>query len=151
VLEAELRRLATFRVALRQFEFFSERTSGELGLTSQQYQALLVIRGDDGSVPFTLKVLAQRLNIKHNSAVGLVDRIEQIGLVERRACENDRRSVVVGLTARGKKVLNQLAIQHRRELQRVAPSFLRHFRHFARILDETEWGERSRRSRGPQA
>jgi len=145
VLEAELRRLAAFRVALRHFEFFSEQVSGELGLTSQQYQALLVTQGDEGTASFTLKVLAQRLNIKHNSAVGLVDRIEQLGLVERRACENDRRSVVVELTARGKKVLNQLAIQHRRELHRIAPEFARHFRHFARSVDETEWRQVPRR------
>ncbi|VTU17507.1 Organic hydroperoxide resistance transcriptional regulator [Variovorax sp. SRS16] len=149
--EAELRRLAAFRVALRQFEFFSEQVSGELGLTSQQYQALLVTLGDEGAVPFTLKVLAQKLNIKHNSAVGLVDRIEQLGLVVRRSCEDDRRSVRVELTERGKMVLNQLAIQHRRELHRVAPEFGRYFRHFARTVDETEWREPPRRGRKPAA
>jgi DNA-binding MarR family transcriptional regulator len=139
--------MAAFRVALRRFESFSEQVSGELGLTSQQYQALLIVRGDDGALPFTLKVLAQRLNIKHNSAVGLVDRIGQLGLIERRACENDRRSVVVELTARGKKLLNQLAIRHRRELHRIAPEFVRHFRHFARGVDETEWRDLPPRKR----
>jgi DNA-binding MarR family transcriptional regulator len=145
VIEAELRRMAVFRVALRQFESFSERVSAELGLTSQQYQALLIVRGNEGTAPFTLKVLAQQLNIKHNSAVGLVDRIEQLGLVERHACENDRRSVVVVLTAHGKKVLDRLAIEHRRELHRIAPAFSRHFRHFARSLDEPEWRQIPRR------
>ena len=129
--EEEFRRLAAFRMLLRQFQSFSEQASGAQGLTSPQYQSLLAIKAHEGDAPFTVKVLAQRLLIKHNSAVGLVDRIEQLGLVARQPSQRDRRSVVVELTAQGKRVLNRVAAQHRRELKRIAPELGRHASHFA--------------------
>jgi DNA-binding MarR family transcriptional regulator len=128
----EIRTLAAFRLALRQFQSFSEQAAEARGLTSQQYQALLAIKGEDGAAPFTVTLLAQRLLIKHNSAVGLVDRMEQIGLVARRPSETDRRSVVIEVTARGESEFRRLARAHRRELQRIAPELGRHFRHLAR-------------------
>lgn len=142
MIDEEFRRLAEFRLALRRFSFFSEQAAEALGLTPQQYQTLLAIKAHEGTGPFTVKVLAQWLLIKHNSAVGLVDRIEQLGLVVRRPYEADRRSVIVALTPRGRRLLNRLAIEHRRELQRIAPELLRYFRHFARQIDESEWRKR---------
>ncbi len=137
--DEEFRRLAAFRLLLRKFQFFSEQASETLGLTSQQYLTLLAIKAHDEASPFTVKVLAQGLLIKHNSAVGLVDRTEQLGLVERRPYQGDRRSVVVALTPRGRRALNRLAIEHRRELQRIAPELTRYFRHFAKQIEESEW------------
>lgn len=137
--DEEFRRLAAFRLSLRKFSFFSEQAAEALGLTSQQYQTLLAIKAHDDASPFTVKALAQWLLIKHNSAVGLVDRIEQLGLVTRRPYEGDRRSVVVALTPRGRRLLNRLAIEHRRELQRIAPELMRYVRHFAKQIDESEW------------
>ncbi len=131
MVDEEIRKLAAFRQALRQFQVFSEQAAEALGLTSLQYQALLAIKAHDGVGPFTVTVLAQRLLIKHNSAVGMVDRIEQLGLVVRRYPESDRRSVVVELTPQGKRALNQLAGKHRDELHRIAPELGRYFRHFA--------------------
>lgn len=130
--EKEFRTLSDFRHSLREFQFFSEQASRELGLTTQQYQALLAIRGHDDVQPFTVKVLAGFLMIKHNSAVELVDRIAELDLVERKHSEPDRRRVVIELTARGRQVLRRLASVHRRELHRIAPQFNRYFRHFAR-------------------
>jgi DNA-binding MarR family transcriptional regulator len=128
----DIRTLADFRLVLRRFQSFSEQAAEARGLTSQQYQALLAIKGESGAAPFTVTLLAQRLLIKHNSAVGLVDRMEQLGLVARRPSEADRRSVVIEVTARGESEFRRLARAHRRELQRVAPELGRHFRHFAR-------------------
>ncbi len=137
--DEEFRRLAAFRLALRKFQCFSEQAAEALGLTSQQYQTLLAIKGHDGPDPFTVKVLSQCLLIKHNSTVGLVDRIEQLGLVARRPSEQDRRSVVVELTPAGRRTLNRLTILHRRELQRIAPELGRYFRYFAKAIPESEW------------
>jgi DNA-binding MarR family transcriptional regulator len=134
--EDEFRRLAAFRQALRQFQFFSEQASEAQGLTAQQYQALLAIKGADGKSPFTVTLLAEALLIKHNSAVGLVDRMEQLGLVSRRPSEIDRRSVVVSITPRGEGLFRKLARTHRRELQRIAPELGRQFRHFAKAEQE---------------
>ena len=139
MIDEEFRRLAAFRLAFRKFQVFSEQAAEAQGLTSQQYQALLAIKAHDGPEPFTVTVLSQWLLIKHNSAVGLVDRIAQLGLVARRPSEHDRRSVVVDLTPAGRRVLNRLAILHRRELQRIAPELGRYFRHFAKATPESEW------------
>ncbi|MEO8849459.1 MAG: MarR family winged helix-turn-helix transcriptional regulator [Casimicrobiaceae bacterium] len=130
--DKEFRTLAAFRHSLRQFQFYSEQSSRAVGLTAQQYQALLVIKGHDDIHPFTVKVLAQFLMIKHNSAVELVDRIAELGLVERKHTEPDRRRVVIELTPHGRQMLRRLVSMHRRELHRVAPEFTRYFRHFAR-------------------
>jgi DNA-binding MarR family transcriptional regulator len=134
--EEEFRRLAAFRVLLRQFQFFSEQAAQALGLTSLQYQTLLAIKAHEDTGPVTMTALAQALIIKHNSAVGLIDRIEQLGLVTRRHPENDRRSVVVELTPRGKRIVGRLATQHRLELQRLATKLGRHAGQFAKPVAE---------------
>jgi DNA-binding MarR family transcriptional regulator len=135
VFEVDFKRLAAFRLALREFQFFSEQAAEAQGLTAQQYQALLAIKGEAGDAPFTVSVLAQRLLVKHNSAVGLVDRMAQLGLVERRPAPVDRRSVVIAITARGEGILRRLAKTHREELHRSAPELGRHVRHFARARE----------------
>ena len=144
----ELGRLAAFRGLLRQFHSFSESASAALGLTAVQYEALLAIKTQRGDVPLTVKALAQFLLIKHNSAVGLVDRIEQLGLVVRRKSESDRRSVVIELTARGKLAMSRLAVKHRRELQRLAPDMTLYLRHFAKPLAEVASAKQPTGSRG---
>ena len=128
----DIRTLADLRLVLRQFQSFSERAAEARGLTTQQYQALLAIKGEHSDTPITVTLLAQRLLIKHNSAVGLVDRMAELGLVVRRPSERDRRSVMVEITARGESVFKRLAIAHRRELQRIAPLLGRHFRQLAK-------------------
>ncbi|MEO8836119.1 MAG: MarR family transcriptional regulator [Caldimonas sp.] len=117
---------------LRQFQFFSEQAAQALGLTSLQYQTLLAIKAHDASWPLTVTALAQVLIIKHNSAVGLVDRIEQLGLVTRHQLESDRRNVVVELTERGRRIVGRLATQHRAQLRRVAAALGRHADQFAK-------------------
>lgn len=128
----ELGHLAAFRLALRRFHSFSDRACEAMGLTAQHYQALLALKAGARGEPFTVKLLAQCLLIKHNSAVGLIDRMEQLGLVGRQPSETDGRSVVVAITPLGERTLRKLATTHQRELQRVAPEFGRFFRRFAK-------------------
>lgn len=147
----ELARLASFRMLLRQFDSFSTQASAQLGLTSVQYQALLAIATQQDDVPLTVKLLAQQLMIKHNSAVGLVDRIEQLGLALRRQSESDRRSVVVALTPRGRSAVNRLAVKHRRALQSIAPEMGSYMRHFAKqaVEDASPNAPRARPPKSP--
>jgi DNA-binding MarR family transcriptional regulator len=121
VSKADYETLAAFRYALRQFLHFSEEAAGEVGLTPQQHQALLTIKGYPGRDYVTIGELAERLQIRHHSAVGLVDRLEAQNLVARRDAEADRRQVYVTLTPRGSNLLEQLAVAHRTELQRIGP------------------------------
>lgn len=114
-------KLAAFRQVLREFLRFSEDAAGALGLTTQHYQAMLILRAgsDGGSV--SINDLARELLIRHNSAVGLVDRLASEGLVLRRASKVDRRKVELELSARGRRVLAGLAAVHRAELERIGP------------------------------
>lgn len=118
--------LAAFRQALRGFLHFSESAAAEVGLTSQHYQSLLVLRGWPEGERASISELAQQLLIRHNSAVGLVDRLERDGLIVREPSSVDRRRVDLRLTAHGRQVLARLAAAHRRELRRIGP-FLERF------------------------
>ncbi len=119
--KADYETLAAFRYALRQFLHFSEEAAEAVGLTPQQHQALLAIRGFPGREQVTIGELAERLQIRHHSAVGLVDRLVTQKLVARAAAENDRRQVHVTLTSRGLSTLEQLSAVHRAELRRIGP------------------------------
>ena len=118
---ADFKRLAAFRYALRRFLFFSEMAAKRVGLTGQHYQAMLVIRSRAGRVPVTINDFARELLIRHNSAVGLVDRLVAHSLVVRERNPQDRREVRLRLTATGEKVLGRLASAHRIKLRRIGP------------------------------
>ena len=119
---AEYRRLADFRYALRRFLRFSEEAAIAAGIPPQQHQALLAIKGfsaDAGSI--TVGELAERLQIAHHSAVGLVQRLIKEDLVQKQQGGQDRRQMQLRLSARGEEVLAQLSSVHREELRRIAP------------------------------
>jgi len=121
VSKSEYEALAAFRYALRQFQHFSETAAKDVGLTPQQHQALLAIKGFPERDYVTIGELAERLQIRHHSTVGLVDRLVRQGLVAREPSEDDRRQVHVSLTRRGRDLLEKLAEVHREELRRVGP------------------------------
>jgi DNA-binding MarR family transcriptional regulator len=122
---ADYARLASFRYALRTFLHFSEAAAAKVGLTGQQYQALLVVRSVAGSAPVTIAELAKQLLIKHNSAVGLADRLVAQGLMVREQIAGDRRKVQVLLTPKGEQVLGGLASIHRTKLRQIGPDIER--------------------------
>jgi DNA-binding MarR family transcriptional regulator len=124
---ADYTQLAAFRHALRAFLRFSESAAHAVGLTAQHYQAMLVLRGCPDGERVTIAHLAMQLFIKHNSAVGLVDRLQREGLIDREPSSIDRRKVELNLTQRGRQVLAKLAAMHRRELQRIGPELQRFF------------------------
>jgi DNA-binding MarR family transcriptional regulator len=111
--------LAAFRYALRQFLHFSEEAARRAGVTPQQYLAMIAVRGFPGRDRLTVSELAERLQIRHHSAVGLIDRMVSQGLMVRHPGGADRRQVFVSLTARGAEVLEPLAAAHRDQLQRI--------------------------------
>lgn len=113
--------LAAFRYQLRKFFNFSERAAESHGLASQQYLALLSIEGFPGRDFVTVGELADRLQIVHHSAVGLVNRLQNKGWVKRVPDEGDRRKILVKLTRSGLIKLEKLAAIHHQELQTVGP------------------------------
>ena len=113
--------LAAFRRALRGFLRFSEAEAEKGGLTAQNYQALLTVRACPQGERVSINDLAQQLMIRHNSAVGLVDRLVRQSLVAREPAPEDARKVYLRLTAKGDRVLEKLAEVHREELRRIGP------------------------------
>lgn len=126
---ADYKRLAEFRYALRRFLVFSEDAAKGSGLTGQQHQALLAIKGF-ARKPMTTGELAKRLSIRHHSAVGLIDRLVSKSLVKRRPGSEDRRQVLLALTRKSDILLAKLSEAHRRELKRLAPLFETLLGHF---------------------
>jgi len=132
--------LAAFRLALRRFLAFSEAATGAAGVTSQQYQALLVIRTyPTGAI--MIRELADQMLLQHNGAVQMVDRLVAGGLVQRNHSPTDGRSVLVSLTAKGAALLEHLASQHAKELLEQEPLLaesLRRLRHIGRTHNAVE-------------
>lgn len=114
--------LAELRYTLRRFQRFSQDAAVAAGLTPQQHQALLAIKGFPGRDYVSIGELAERLQLRHHSAVGLVDRLVRRGLVRRLHAEGDRRRVEVRLSARGEAKLERLSAAHLGELRRLGPS-----------------------------
>ena len=125
-------RLAAFRQSLREFLSFSEDAAAREGLTAQHYQAMLILRACPENKRVTINDLARSLLIKHNSAVGLVDRLVKEGLVARVASREDRRKVELRLSAKGRRVLSKLAGMHRGERQRIGPMLEKFFAEISR-------------------
>ena len=118
--DADYAALADFRYALRQFLAFSERRAAGFGLTPQQHQALLAIRGAS-QITVTIGYVAERLALKPHSATGLIDRLETLGLVTRRPSPADGRQALLELTSKAETLLHQLSEAHRDEIMRLRP------------------------------
>jgi DNA-binding MarR family transcriptional regulator len=120
---ADYRALADFRHALRQFLEFSGSAAKSVGLTAQQHQAMLAIIGAPEGQAVTIGFLAERMLLKHHSAVELVDRLVELDLVARQPDSADRRRVMLALTAKAKRLLTKLSTAHIEELRRIRPAF----------------------------
>ena len=116
--------LAEFRYQIRRFLRFSEEAARAAGLKPQQHQLLLLLKGLPEGVSPRVGEIAERLQIQHHSAVELVDRLVRRGLIKRRRGGEDRREVLLELTARGEKILTGLALLHREELSLAGPALV---------------------------
>ncbi len=131
--KAQYETLAAFRYALRQFLHFSEQAAQAAGITSQQHQALLAIKGFPGRQSVSVGDLAERLQLQHHSAVGLIDRLVVEKLLTRRPSNQDRRKVFVQLASRGEKVLAKLSAAHQSQLKRIGPELTLLLQQLARV------------------
>ena len=117
--------LAEFRYVLRCFLEFSENEAKKIGLTSRQHQALLVIKGYGRGAAISVGDLANRLRIRHHSAVELVHRLCENGLVIKRHDADDQRRVLLELSLEAEALLEKLSAAHLDELSRIDPMLLR--------------------------
>jgi DNA-binding MarR family transcriptional regulator len=114
---AEFQALAELRYKIRSFLKEGDAAARLAGLEPQQYLLLLAIRGLSPDTPPKIQTFAERLALKHHSAVELVDRLEQRGLVRRTRSKEDRRQVLVSLLPRGEKLLEKVVQQRIGELR----------------------------------
>ncbi len=117
--------LAEFRYQIRRFLSFSQRAARGAGIDPQQHQLLLAIRGLPHETKPTIRTLAERLQIRHHSTVELIDRSVERGLVERQRDGIDRRQVSIHLTPKGEKILAEIGVQNRNELQTAGVELVR--------------------------
>lgn len=117
--------LAALRHALREFLRFSRDAARTAGIPPQQHQALLAIKGYPHREYVTMGELAERLQVRHHSAVGLVDRLARRQLVRRVPVKEDRRRVHVSLTAKGEALIERLSEIHLAELREIRPKLRR--------------------------
>jgi DNA-binding MarR family transcriptional regulator len=112
--------LAEMRRRIRKFLRFAEEGAREEGITPQQHQVLLSIMGQQGRDWASISEIADFLQLKHHTVVGLVDRCSAADLVKRKASTEDRRRVEVVLTDRGEAILSRLAQRNMKELYSLA-------------------------------
>ncbi|MEZ2330469.1 MarR family winged helix-turn-helix transcriptional regulator [Mesorhizobium sp. RCC_202] len=122
---ADYQRLSEFRYLLRRFLEFSQVQANDAGLTPRQHQALLAIKGYPGGGPVAVGDLAERLRIRHHSAVELVNRLAEAGLVVRDQDKADNRRVLLQLTPLADDRLAELSVAHLDELSRIEPMLRR--------------------------
>ena len=122
------RLVADWRATLRDFMSASKEILRKHEVTSMQYQTLLAIRISDEPEGISMNGLAAYLGVRHNSAVGLINRLESHGLVMRARSQRDRRVAHLRLTEEGENVLEVLAEAHGQELNRIRPEMRRIFK-----------------------
>ena len=109
--------LGAFRYAMRKFLRFSKDALAAAKVTTEQYEALLAVKTRSNSEGITVGELSERLQVKHHTAVSLLDKLVAHRLVVRRRASEDRRQVHINLTSRGDSVLARMAALHRREIR----------------------------------
>lgn len=122
--ETLIRELALFRYSLRKFLRFSEKAARLCGVTPQQHQLMLGVAGFTDRRQTTVTELAEFLQERHNSVVGLVERAVQRGLVRKVQDPNDHRFVFVSLTRKGENILLKLSALHKEEIRHLQEGLL---------------------------
>jgi DNA-binding MarR family transcriptional regulator len=117
--------LADFRYEIRRFLNFSEGAARAASIEPRQHQALLAIKGRPPGFDTTVGVLAERMQIRHHSAVELSRRLESRGWIRRSRNGRDRREVQLRLTPRAERLLVKLSLAHRNELRATEPRLIR--------------------------
>lgn len=141
--------LAEFRYQIRRFLRFSEEAARSAGVEPQQHQLLLVLKGLPRAERPTIRTIAERLQIQHHSAVELIDRLENSGMVQRHRGEEDRREVLVQLSSKGERLLRELSLHHQGELRNSGPALAQALRRLIGRPVRRQGIERPAVRRGP--
>ncbi|MGQ0845535.1 MAG: MarR family winged helix-turn-helix transcriptional regulator [Sporichthyaceae bacterium] len=119
--DADYARLLAFRTQLRTFLAWSADRAAEQGLTPAQHQLMLAVRGHHDRRGPTITEAARYLLVQHHTAVGLANRVQALGLLERHPDPDDARAVRLRLTDEGERRIAALSALHKAELRNLAP------------------------------
>ena len=144
----EYQSLAEFRYQIRRYLTNAEQDARSAGLEPQQYQLLHALRGLPPGREPSIQTLAERLQVRHHSAVELADRLEEHGLIRRQRSKTDRRHVLLSLTQRGERTLGRLARRRIEDLRNTAPALVRALSAVIASAQKPAADRRTRRSRG---
>jgi DNA-binding MarR family transcriptional regulator len=134
----QFRKLAEFRFQLRKFLHFSHAAAEQCGVRPQQYQLLQCIYGMPSELDPTIANVAARMLLKHNSAVELVDRTIEQGLLRRSPDPTDHRRILLRVTTQGERILASLAEYHMEELEQAGPELIRSLRRVLSMKPTTD-------------
>jgi MarR family transcriptional regulator, organic hydroperoxide resistance regulator len=117
--------------------FFAQRghlpaTGGDLDLSPAQCHVLHLI---EPGRPLPMQRLAETLSCDASNVTGLVDRLEDRGLVERRAVAQDRRVKVLQLTSAGSRLRSALLRRMTAESHPLSRLSIRQQRALVEILE----------------
>jgi len=98
----------------RVLSLLAERSIANTGLCLTDFAALeaLLHKG-----PLTISEIQDKVRLASGSMTAAVDRLEKLGLVERKASPSDRRARVVHLTAEGKRLAASSFERHAKDLE----------------------------------
>lgn len=106
---------ATWRALITAFTrvrgVLADEMDAAVALPLERYEILLMLSQADGGA-MRPSQLAHGQRITRSGATRLIDRLERDGLVERRACDTDRRGSFVALTARGEAAFRHAGRVH---------------------------------------
>ena len=125
--------LAAFRYQIRKFLRFSKDLLSTEDLTPDQYQALLAIRASNPPGRLSIRELAEQLQVRHHSTVGVVDQLVLRGVVVRQVAPEDRRKIFLTLTEKGEVLIARLAPPHHEELNRLSPEMIETLQRLASV------------------
>jgi DNA-binding MarR family transcriptional regulator len=100
---------------MRKFLRFSKEVLAEAKLTPEQYEALLAIKSSSSHL--NIGELSERLQVRHHTAISLLNKLVRRKLVARNRASQDRRQVEVKLTRLGNSTLARMAAIHRQEMR----------------------------------
>jgi DNA-binding MarR family transcriptional regulator len=114
--------LANLRYRIRKFRQFSTKAAEKLGLSPQQHQALLAIKGLGSGEQMSVSTLAARLFVPAASAAELTRSLEGRGYVTIEV--KQRRRTIARLTDKAEEILRRLTPAHLYEIREMAPELM---------------------------
>ncbi len=88
---------------------FADKFFGKYGITGTQFNILKMLREFEAE-GLSQQELSQKLVVTQSNVVGLIDRLEKSGYVQRKAHPTDRRFNLLELTAKGRKLVDDLEV-----------------------------------------